>query len=207
MVALAVDQTTNGAAELIDLTLPYRLSVTVKGVAPLLFHAWNNESVAEKAAAAKNSKVKKTDDVASYVYRTPDGYLGIPGKNLHASLVQAGRYMSDPRSPRKSSMDLLKAGVVPLSLVAPFEPLTQEWDYDDKQRVTVQRASVTRTRPAMREGWQVTFELLVNTPEYLPLPIMAQLLGQAGRLVGLCDFRPTYGRFAIVKCEALSDMF
>jgi hypothetical protein len=191
-------QTTNGAHDIIDLSIPYRVTVALEGVAPLLFHAWNNESVAEKAAAAKGSKAKKSDDVESYVYRDADGNLGIPGKNLHASIVVAGKSMPDPRSPRKSAMDLCRAGIVPLSIIAPFEPLTQRWDYEDKQRVTVQRAGVTRTRPAMREGWRATFTLLVNTPEYLNPQLVNQLIAQAGRLVGLCDFRPTYGRFAVV---------
>jgi hypothetical protein len=54
-----------------------------------------------------------------------------------------------------------------------------------------------RIRPAMREGWEAEFDLLITTPEYLSPAIMSGLISQAGRLVGLCDFRPTYGRFNI----------
>lgn len=202
-LALDVAQTTNGGKEAIDLTLPYRLAVTVEGTAPLLFHGWNSEAVEEKAKSAKNSRAKKSDDIESYVYRDDDGFLGIPGANMHAALVEAGRYMADPRSPRKSARDLCKAGIVPLSVLGRFEPLTREWDYEDRRRVTIQRAGVTRTRPAMREGWRCSFDLLVTTPEYLSPALMAQLLGQAGRLVGLCDFRPTYGRFTVARCEVV----
>lgn len=202
---LAVDeaQITNGAKDAIEQGLPYRLSVGIVGTAPLLFHAWNVASVAEKAASAKGSKAKKSDDLESYCYRDEHGHLGVPGQNFAASIQQAGRYMQDPRSPRKSALDLCKAGVVPLTPVATFEPLTAVWDFEHAARVTVQRAGITRVRPAMREGWRLTFDVLITTPEYLSPATMAHLIGQAGRLVGLCDFRPTYGRFAVSAMDVL----
>jgi hypothetical protein len=201
-LAVDIEQVTNGAQEAIEAGIPYRLTVGVIGTAPLLMHAWNIQAVAEKAAAAKGSRAKKTDDIESYAYRDPDGYLGVPGQNFAASIQLAGKFMQDPRSPRKSAFDLCKAGVIPLTTIGRFEPNTQVWDFEHAARVTVQRAGVTRIRPAMREGWRITFDLLITTPEYLPPATMAHLIGQAGRLVGLCDFRPTYGRFAVERMEA-----
>lgn len=201
-LALSEEQITNGAKDAIESGLPYRLECTVMGVAPLLFHAWNIEAVAEKAKAAKGSAAKKSDNIESYVYRDSNGYLGVPGQNFVSCLAISGKSMSDPRSPRKSMFDLCKAAIVPLDYVARFEPDKKEWDFEHAARVTVQRAAVTRVRPAMREGWRITFNLLINTPEYLPPEKMALLIGQAGRLVGLCDFRPSYGRFAVVHLEA-----
>jgi hypothetical protein len=197
-LALDETQTTNGAKELIEQGFPYRMTVTITGTAPLLLHAWNTRSVEEKGAAAKGSRQKRTDDLESYAYRDDSGNLGVPGQNFASAIAMAGKFMQDPRSPRKSAFDLCKAGVIPLTIVAPFLPATQTWDFEDARRVTVQRAGITRTRPAMREGWKVAFDLLINTPEYLPPHTMAKLIGDAGRLVGLCDYRPTYGRFAMV---------
>lgn len=202
-LAIADDQISNGAQDAIESGLPYRLSVGLVGTAPILFHAWNIEAVAEKAASAKGSKAKKTDNVESYAYRDPDGFLGVPGQNLAASIQMAGKFMQDPRSSRKSAFELCKAGVIPLTTIGVFEPKTQKWEFEHAARVTVQRAGVTRVRPAMREGWRISFDLLVTTPEYLSPSIMAHLLGQAGRLVGLCDWRPTYGRFAVTRLEVL----
>lgn len=204
MQRLGVDeqQISNGASELIEMGMPYRLTVGILGTADLLMHAWNIEAVAEKAAAAKGSKAKKTDNIESYAYRDPDGYLGVPGQNFVGSIWYAGKFMQDPRSPRKSAFDLCKAGVVPLTTVARFQPHTQAWDYEHACRVTVQRAAVTRVRPAMRAGWHLEFDLLITTPEYLPPATMAKLIGDAGRLVGLCDFRPTYGRFSVANLQA-----
>lgn len=194
---------TNGGAWVVEGESPVKARVAITGTAPLIMHAWNVESVEEKANAAKGSKAKKTDDIESYVYRTESGLLGVPGTNFHASLIEAGRRMQDPSSPRKSARDLVRAAIVPLTVVAPFEPETETWDYEDARRVTVQRAGITRVRPAMHSGWQLTYELLVNAPQYITPVVLAQLISTAGLLIGLCDFRPTYGRFVTSGLEQL----
>jgi hypothetical protein len=198
-ISVDKSQVSNGAEPLVAITVPYLVDVTVRGVAPLLFHSWNTESVETKSNAAKNSKVKKTDDLESYVYRTSDGLLGIAGKCLHGSICEAAKRVADPCSPRKSARDLCKAGLTLMTVVAPFEPDTKSWDYEDKQRVVIQRSAITRTRPAMKEGWTCTFRLAVNLPEYISPDFLHELLKKAGQFAGLCDYRPTYGRFNITK--------
>lgn len=191
----AIQPTSNGAKEIIEGGLPYRVEVTITGVAPYLFHAWNNEAVEAKGKASKGSKAKKSDDLESYVYRTEKGTLGFRGTALHRAIIEMGRFHQDPRSPRKSAVDLLKAAVVPMTILA--DTGVKDWDYVDKQRVVIQRSAVTRSRPALNPGWKATFELLVNVPEYVSPTWLHELLIQAGRLNGFGDFRPTYGRFQV----------
>jgi hypothetical protein len=199
IMVTAINPTTNGAKEQISYTIPYIATVRIRGVAPVLFHGWNNEAVQEKAKAAKNSKAKKTDDVESYVYRHENGNIGIKGTCLHGAIRETARYHQDPRSPRKSAMDLMKAAIIPLTEVADLG--VANWDYIDRQRVVVQRAAITRERPAMRPGWQAEFELLVTLPEYVGPDYLLQIINEAGRICGVCDFRPTYGRFQVVHFE------
>lgn len=189
---------TNGAVATIETTVPYIAEVKVRGTADLLFHRWNCEAVAEKAAAAKGSKAKKTDDVETYVYRNEDDELCIPGEYLRGSIVGAAKYRQDPRSPRKSAMDLFKAGIVSLTPLASLGEGKKEWDYLHQCRVTIQRNSITRSRPAIRSGWEASFQLMVNLPEYIGRDLLHDVISSAGKLVGVADFRPTYGRFAIV---------
>lgn len=200
--AIGGDSPTNGANELIALDEPYFVNVTVRGTAAILFHAWNNEAVAEKAAAAKNSTAKKTDNVESYVYRNDDDELCIPGTYLKGAIAGpngAAKYLQDPRSSRKSALDLFKAGVIVTTEYATLG--VTEWDYLDRRRVVVQRSAVTRERPAMLAGWEAAFEVMVQTPEYISRDMLYQVISSAGKLVGIGDFRPTYGRFAIIKFE------
>ena len=94
-------------------------------------------------------------------------------------------------------MDLYKAGVVSLTQLASLGKAS--WDYEDRRRVVIQRAGINRTRPAMRVGWTAEFDLMVNLPEYISTHDLHEVISQAGRLVGLGDFRPSFGRFALMK--------
>lgn len=195
------DMTTNGAKEAIEFSLPYQVSVTLQGCSDLLFHRWNCEEIEFKSTAAKGSKTKKSDNIESYVYRNDDGFICLPGEYLRMSIITAAKYKQDPRSSRKSAMDLYKAAIVCLNPLASLN--VKNWDYEDKRRVVIQRSGINRIRPAMKSGWTATFELMVNIPEYISTDDLIDTIQTAGRLVGLADFRPTYGRFNIVEFKVL----
>jgi hypothetical protein len=192
---------TNGAESVF--IQPFMCHIELEGVADFLFHRWNPEAVDEKAKAAKGSKAKKTDDIESYVYRNDDGELCIPGEYLRQSIIMAAKFRQDPRSPRKSAMDLFKAGVISLTKLASLG--TESWDYEDRRRVVIQRNGVNRTRPAMKAGWKASFDMQINLPEYISSQMLLDTVGAAGRLIGLGDFRPSYGRFAVVNFVVLED--
>jgi hypothetical protein len=191
---------TNGAAPTIEFEVPFVCEFTIEGVVPIIFHAWNNEAVAEKAGAKKNSAAKKSDNVESYVYRNEEGDICLPGIYVHGALVNAARFRQDPRSSRKSAMDLYKAAVSPMTELASLGKA--KGDYLDRRRVTVQRAAITRERPAFQAGWKATMTFQVNLPEYVAAHDLLDVLALAGRVIGVADFRPTYGRFAITAFEA-----
>lgn len=201
--AIGGESPTNGAENGIEMTMPYRVEVTIEGVAPILFHRWNCESVESKSKAKKGSAEKKTDDTESYVYRNDNGELCIPGEYLRGALVSAAKFQQDPRSPRKSAADLFKAAIVSLTPLASLG--VKDWDYLDKRRVCIQRNAITRSRPAMKEGWRATFILMVNLPEYVDPQLLNSTIQQAGKLIGLADFRPSFGRFNVVSFDVLED--
>lgn len=197
----AVSEPTNGGAEVISFSEPYQIAITIEGVADFLFHRWNPEAVDAKANAAKGSKAKKTDDLESYVYRTDKKMLAIPGEYVRQAIIGAAKFRQDPRSPRKSAMDLYKAGIVCLTTLASLG--TADWDYEDRRRVVVQRNGVNRTRPAMKAGWKVEVDFAINLPEYIKPDDMMDVLTNAGRLIGVGDFRPSYGRFQVRSYKRL----
>lgn len=194
---------TNGASEGIELQIPYRVAVTIQGVADLLLHRWNVEAVDSKSKAKKGSAEKKSDNIESYVYRDDDGNICLPGEYLRMSIIAAAKFQQDPRSPRKSAMDLFKAAVVSLTPLASLG--AKKWDYEDRRRVVIQRSGITRTRPAFKTNWKATFLMMVNLPEYIPPALLLETINSAGRLVGVGDFRPSYGRFSVTKFENLDE--
>lgn len=204
-VAVAELAPVSNDAELqVEMGVPYVARVQIEGTAALLFHRYSVESVADKGNAPKNSKAKKTDDIESYVYRDDEGYLCVEGIAMRAALAAAGKSRQDPRSPRKSACDLYKAIIQPLTELARLDPNTKQWDYIDQRRAVVQRNAIPRSRPAMRRGWQATFDIMVEAPQYLDPQSLNALVADAGRFCGLLDYRPTYGRFQVVKFEVIT---
>jgi hypothetical protein len=197
LTAIGGERPTNGGAGAIESGIPYVATVRIKGVADILFHRWNCEAVAEKAAAAKGSKSKKTDNVESYVYRNDESEICIPGEYIRWSIIHAAKFRQDPRSPRKSAMDLFKAAIISLTPLASLG--AKQWHYEHSCRVQIQRNGVTRIRPAFKAGWEAEFQLMCNLPEYVSPEVLNEVIANAGRLIGIADFRPTYGRFQVVN--------
>ena len=197
MTATALSAVSNDAQFAIEATVPYVVNVSVEGAAAFLFHRWSVDGVEAKAKAAKGSKAKKEDDLESYVYRDREGLLCIPTEYFRMSIINAAKYKQDPRSPRKSAMDLFKAGLVGLSDLCCLG--IKEWEYVDRRRVMVQRNGITRCRPALFSGWKVSMQFQVLTPEYIAPQMLNETIASAGRLVGVGDFRPTFGRFNITR--------
>jgi hypothetical protein len=212
VIALGGDVSDAGA-DIYAMERPYQAVVRVTGDAPILFHRWQSESVDAKAAAPKGSRAKKTDDIASYVWRNEEGNLCLPGEYLRCSLVDpkngAAKYQQDPRSPRKSALDLFRAGVVALTELAPITRadggVAGHWEYIDRRRVRVSQAGITRERPALNAGWSAEVVLMVLLPQYIGESLLLRTLVDAGRLVGVADFRPVFGRFSVTHFEVLTD--
>lgn len=199
--ATEIAPVSNGGEDSIKLGEPYIAKVAIHGTADILFHRWNNEAVAEKSAAAKNSKAKKSDNVESYVYRDDDDLICLPGEYLRQTIIHAAKFRQDPRSPRKSAMDLYKAGIITLTHLAPINGGVKEWDYEHRARVVVQRNAITRARPAFKAGWRASFEFLVNLPEYISPTDLNDVIANGGKLVGIADFRPSYGRYQVTSFQ------
>lgn len=192
----------NDAEDAVLAIAPYQITFTIRGVADLLFHRWSNEDVAAKATAKRGSAVKKTDNLEAYVWRDTDGMVCLPGIYLHKALVEAGKFMQDPRSSRpKQACDLFKAAFVPVTLLCPLGPT---WELEDKRRMVVNRSGITRTSPGFKAGWEATFDFDVILPEYVSREMLHEALSLAGRVIGLAQYRPTYGRFQVVKFERTS---
>ena len=199
----SISEPTNGAKPSVDSEIPYVSHIKIVGSSDLLLHAWNIESVEAKGRAKKGSDAKRVDDIESYVLRNEDGLICLPAEYVRMSVINAAKFRQDPRSPRKSAMDLFKAGVVSLSPLSPIVNrngcTSEKWDFEHRCRAQVQRNGITRTRPAFHEGWSVELSLMVNLPGYILPSDFLETLTMAGKVIGVGDFRPTYGRFQVVS--------
>ena len=186
---------TNGAAKYFEMQSPYSVTFTLWGSCDLLFHRWNPEPPSLPPLDPSIKNPLKYDNLESMIYRMENGNLAIPGEYVRGSIIEAARFFKDPRSPRKSARDLYKAGIIALTQYADLGIAT--WDYEDRRRALIQRAAINRTRPAIKAGWSAEFQFLIQIPEYVSPQIFHEVLIKAGQLVGIADFRPTYGRFQV----------
>ena len=193
----ALSNVGNDAKSDIELAAPYMVEAKIEGTAPLLFHRWSCEAISEKAAAKKGSAAKKTDNIESYIYRDDKGHIAIPSEYFRQSIIHAAKFKQDPRSPRKSAMDLYKAGICTIGELCSLG--TKEPDYLDQRRVVIQRSGITRVRPAMASGWKCVVSFQVLLPEYIDPQMLNETLQYSGKIVGVGDFRPSFGRFQVTS--------
>lgn len=151
-----------------------------------------------------SSKRKKTDDdydelahleMLGGVYETDDGQVGIPVWNVFRSLQDGAKLNKLGRS--------VERGVVPIgadiTAIKHDGPPTAEamWRAGcfDQRSVKVGMSKVTRTRPAFR-NWVVEVSFALDT-EILNLGDFRMVAENAGRLAGLGDYRPRFGRYDV----------
>lgn len=184
------------------------VQVTLEGVSKILFHRYDCASVEAKGKAGKGSAAKKSDDTESYVYRNEKGHLAVPAENLHACLEVSAKSYQDPRSPRKSARDLFKAGILVLPALLAFRrpdgSALPTWDFLDTRRCLVQQSAISRTRPGLEAGWRLEAEIHILAADLINLPLLRKVLHNAGATVGLCDFRPRFGRFQVSRAEIVA---
>lgn len=180
----------------------------ITGERPLLMH---NKRLADplnphtRAMKELTSKRKKTDeDLAKMIYvesrgaiyETPEGLVGLPVEAVWASFYEAGKAF-------KMGADIKRA-LIPDEIVVPLiidgsklnveEYLAIEGNIDVRI-VKVSGRSVNRSRPIVRD-WSAEVEMELLT-DIIDPDDLKKVVDRAGRLQGLLDFRPRYGRYSV----------
>ena len=181
------------------------LKLDITGTAPLLMH---NSRLADpldpraKALKGVTAKTKKTDDdhldmarleFLGGLYYDVDAGPYIPSDNIFRALVDAGRKR---KLGTKVTAGLFVMGSInPLGYKGPRTPeaLWADGNFSHRASAKVGMQRVNRTRPHFAE-WATSAELHLDT-EVLDLGDLTSLADIAGRLVGLGDWRPRFGRF------------
>lgn len=194
----------------------YTIDVTITGTAPLLQHKFPLETLhgLMDGARRKTGSVNYAQEWLATMY-TRDGLLIQPATHIEAALVRAASGFRIKGSRNKTYKDLMKAYV----LVSPDEIPHQRDDMPvpapgpelalhptdhlsvNVQRVIVARSAVARARLQISAGWDLDFTITVNDDQ-IPPDVVQTILVEAGRAVGIGDYRPRYGRFAITRFTA-----
>ena len=198
-----------------------QLEVTIRGVTPCMMHNGRTASPLDPIAKEMrrvHSKKSKTDadhELLAYLewlgalYTTAPGVFQVaghevlvegfgapcwPGECIEAMLVSAAK--------KNKLGQQFKAGLIcdgnwPLLYEGPKDigALMRDPAFRDSRMVVVSRARVTRTRPIFHQ-WRLGFKLHF-LPELLNESQVRDAVVAAGRLVGLGEYRPKFGRFEV----------
>ena len=186
-------------------TIQFRIT----GASPLLMHddkTANPLNEYTKKMKALTSKRKKTDDdlleiakiewEASLYYTPNKGYF-IKGDCFAASFLEAAKSMKLGKAFKQAvSIPDDPELIFPDRGLAP-ETLWKKPQYVDMSTVKVMRNKVMRTRPIFPE-WSCEVTLFFDETRLNEEEIML-IVNHAAQYIGVCDYRPKYGRFNAEK--------
>lgn len=192
------------------------LKLTLTGTTPLLMHSDRFSDPLDpmtKAHKALTSKRKKSDtdheDIArsellGAIYFSRASGIHLPGSNLKACLTEAAK-LNKLGTEFKRSLLVLEDEIT-LRYDGPQDPqqLVDTPGFSLAKSVKVGTARVMRHRPRFPAGWQLVFHIEFDDTR-LDRSELLTVLGNAGRYVGVGDWRPacggTYGRFNVEVAE------
>lgn len=176
------------------------------GVCPLLMHSERGANPLDKGVQEHKrltSKRKKTDDdqlaiawseYSLSIYHDPQIGPFIPAQNIDRSIVEGARKNKLGKSFESSARCIDDR--VALIYDGPREvKALYDSGFVDARSVGVQRARIMRVRPIFRQ-WAVEFDFAYDESQ-LDESSVVLAAETAGRLVGLCDYRPRFGRFEV----------
>jgi len=186
-----------------------QLALKLTGTKPMLQHNGRLANPLDphtRAIGAISKKRAKTEadlyqlmllEARGGCWETPDGRLGIPRSATWRAIEEAARAFKLGKDIKRSLHfeDVTDAILIDGKEVTCDEYIKREGAVDYRPVVIAQRKTM-RARPLIQPGWEVTqeFELL---DDVMRVDGLAPVLERAGRLVGLGDWRPTYGTFRI----------
>lgn len=197
------------------------LNRTLTGISPILLHNGrlaNPLDPMSKAMKEVSAKKKKTDDdhklmsdiewlgsiyTASEINVTIRGYnvavkcdgpVCIPGDNISSMLALAG---AKSRRKQAFTAGVLVDGDFPLQYSGPstLAELFAKPAYRYIKGCRIGQSRVMRTRPIFR-SWSLQIAIQYLSDLLNPNEV-DEALTLAGAQIGLCDYRPRYGRFSV----------
>lgn len=182
-----------------------KFRLTCVGVEPLLMHnARLSDPLDEIVRKIKpiSAKGKKTEDDYREMGRLEhmgglyfDAAFGpyIPGQNFEAMLVKAAAHLK--LGTKLKAALVVETNVNPLVYKGPrtVDGLNGDSNFVHRASAKIGQKRVMRVRPMFRQ-WEVSAEGFLDTEQVNPSELH-QIVDISGRLVGLGDWRPRFGRF------------
>lgn len=183
-----------------------RISVTLRGCAPLMMHNGRLANPLDPAAQAlkavskgnakDQTKISRAEFMGS-LYLDENLAPCIPVDMVLAVVIAGAKKHKLGPQAKAAIFDVAGVETYPLQYKGPrtAEELYALEEFRDVRGVRVQQSRVMRTRPIFRK-WSVEIELDYDS-SVISREDIINALTAAGKLVGVGDYRPRFGRFTV----------
>lgn len=177
--------------------------VRIRGIRPLLMHS-PQAMMEEEGTKRKGERHDPKEEATRLLYRDPNGKICVPAVNVKAAIRDAAKDYKVPSKGSKTFKEYVRAGIVVepeyITLITPSGDPEKDWVVDLRP-VVVQGNRIIRARPRF-DDWELEFTVKIIDP-IIRGEDLKKFIEDAGKYKGLCDFRPEYGLFEVVKFERI----
>lgn len=184
------------------------INCELSGTTPLLMHSdryANPIDPLTKAHKELTGKRKKTDEDHEAIARSEwrgglyyDDEVGLylPGVNIEASIVGAAKLQKLGVKFKQGFLVMDEKCPLDIGGKKDFDYLSANIDkFSYSKSVVISRARIMRVRPMFRE-WSAKVQIAFDG-ELISKSDVLKALNDAGNVIGLCDWRPRFGRFSV----------
>lgn len=186
------------------------IEVEIQGVSPLILNRFTDEAALSATNGTRTSAIGQNrgtpqEQAEKKLYLGADGEtLMLPSPNLFACIIAGGEF----HKAGKSKITTQKKSLIPacLSIEEVEIPLISEqgWTVDIRAvRIPSTGGRILAYRPIFHD-WKLAFTLDLDT-DFLSENLMRAIVDDAGKRVGLGDFRPAckgpFGRFVVTRWQ------
>lgn len=174
-----------------------KIQVEITGITPLLMNS--PKAMIEQMTKTSRKTTQQYDpkeEAEKVTYRMKSGELYIPAEAIKGCLVGAASYK---KFGKYAAKPIIAGGVI----ITPMQIGLGTKKYEiDLRTVVIQRSRVVKARPTL-ENWKVSFIIEYDDSLIANGDMIKPILEEAGKRVGLLDFRPqklgSFGMFEVSK--------
>jgi hypothetical protein len=176
--------------------------VTIKGITPLLFNRFLENSISSEVKKRSGS-VEKTN-VEDKLYKTKEDKIYTPSTHISGMLVDSAKNFKI-RGKGKSTYSKLAGSCIEVEPDVIIHK-NQKWEeFSVSAVIPSTRGRIMVTRPMMK-NWEINFNL--KATDDIPEDVLKNILDYGGQYVGIGDWRPDkkgkYGKFIVTKFKLVT---
>ena len=183
-----------------------KYKVCIEGISPLLMHGSQNVGMDGDTGKKKggNALLGDKNEWKKTIYFDENIGVYVPAINIEASLIEGAKQYKIGRG---SATKYVKSGVFitdnELQLKVDGNTIKSLDEVEVDQRTVKNPSTKGRNMRyrAIFKMWSTEFTIMVSSDDYISEDLLKNIIDYSGMYVGVCDFRPRFGRFKVTKFE------